>query len=274
VLSTHGSLLGHQKHHPPAPRNFLHRLYDGMTLKSAVKRADAVVVSSLMEYEEALEFGIGKHKLHIIPDGIDSHTVDSDRSGRLRKDLCLLFAGPVTRSRRVELLLRAARKLTLPFRIIIADTPDRLEAEEDTSGYIRELRKLAKTLGMEDRIDILENPSPQELSQCYADADIFIYPSAYETSGTTLLQAGTSGLPIISTPVGLAKEIVVTGENGFIVPADPDMICDRILQLGNEDTRQKFGQHMREKVLGDFGWNAVMKRYMDLYDSLKKPYTK
>jgi len=69
--------------------------------------------------------------------------------------------------------------------------------------------------------------------------------------------------------VGLANEIVLSGENGFIVPTDPDMICDRVLQLSNPDTRRKFGHHIRDKALNDFGWSAVMDRYMELYASLK-----
>ena len=107
------------------------------------------------------------------------------------------------------------------------------------------------------------------MKNCYSNADLFINPSSYETSGKTLLEAGASGLPIISTPVGLANEIVTSGENGFIVPADPDMICDRILQLSNPDTRKTFGHHIRKKVLDGFGWNTIMDRYIELYDSLK-----
>jgi glycosyltransferase involved in cell wall biosynthesis len=107
------------------------------------------------------------------------------------------------------------------------------------------------------------------MNKCYSDADLFINPATYETSGKILLDAAASGLPIISTPVGLANEIVTSGENGFIVPADPDMICDRILQLSNPDTRQTFGHRIREKVLNAFGWNSVMDRYMELYGSLQ-----
>ncbi len=252
----------------PTPNLFSHKLYDGLTFKSTAKRADAVVVSSQIEYEEALEFGIHKNKLHIISDGIEGPKREIDRSSRQRIPLSLLFAGPMTRLRRVELLLRAARKLTLPFRITLVATNDVVETE-GSAEYLTDLKKLVKTLGIEDRVDFLGDPSPEDMNNCYAQADLFINPSAYETSGKILLEAGASGLPIISTPVGLASEIITSGENGFIVPADPDMICDRILQLSNPDTRMKFGYHIRNKVLSEFGWSAVMDRYMELYGSLK-----
>ena len=268
VLSTHGSLLDHKKDLQPSSNSFLYKLYDGLTFKTTAKRADAVVVSSQMEYEEALEFGIHKNKLHIIPDGIESSGPAVNRSSRQGAPLNLLFAGPMTRFRRVELLLRAARKLTLPFRVTLVATNNIVQTG-GSAEYVTDLKKLAKSLGIEDRVDFLGNPSPEDMKNCYSNADLFINPSTYETSGKILLEAGASGLPIISTPVGIANEIVTSGESGFIVPADPDMICDRILQLSNPDTRKKFGHHIREKVLNEFGWNTVMDRYMELYGSLK-----
>jgi glycosyltransferase involved in cell wall biosynthesis len=268
VLSTHGSLLDYKKHHPSSSNHFPYKLYDALTFKTTAQRADAVVVSSQMEYEEALEFGIHKNKLHIIPDGIEAPGPAVDRSSHQGAPVNLLFAGPMDRFRRVELLLRAARKLTLPFRITLVATNNIVKTDGSTE-YLTELKKLAKSLGIEDRVDFLGNPSPEDMKNCYSDADLFINPSTYETSGKILLDAAASGLPVISTPVGLANEIVASGENGFIVPADPDMICDRILQLSNPDKRQNFGRLIREKVLSAFGWNTVMDRYMELYGSLK-----
>ena len=267
-MSTHGSLVDHKKRHQPTSNYLPHKLYDALTFKVTAKRADAVVVSSQIEYEEALEFGIRKEKLHIIPDGIETSGPEIDRSSRKSTPLNLLFAGPMTRLRRVELLLRAARKLTLPFRITLVATNNIVETD-GSAEYLTELKKLAKTLGIEDRVDFLGDPSPEDLNKCYSNTDLFINLSTYETSGKILLEAAASGLPIISTPVGLASEIIVSGENGFIVPADPDMICDRILQLSNPDTRKVFGHQIRQKVMKEFGWGTVMDRYMELYGSLK-----
>ena len=260
--------MSQKKYPEPSPIRFPHRLYDRLTFGITAKRADAVVVSSPIEYEEALEFGIDKNRLHVIPDGIEISDSEIKQPAREGAPLHLLFAGPMTRTRRVELLLQAARKLTLPFRITLAATNNVVETP-GSAEYVTGLRKRAKTLGIEDRVDILDTPSPEDLNHCYANADLFINPSAHETSGKTLLEAGVRGLPIISTPVGLANEIINSGQNGFVVPADPDMICDRILQLSKPGARKPFGKHIRQKVLDGFGWSAVMNRYMELYGSLK-----
>lgn len=226
-----------------------------------------MVVSSQVEYEEALEFGLDKNKLHIIPDGIEPPQPTPDRSVRPGAPLQILFAGPLTRQRRVELLLRAARKLTLPFHVTLLATQE-LKESDSSAGYAKELEKLSQSLGIHDRVTLKTGLTPESRTQTFADADVFVYLSAYETSGPTLLEAGASGLPLIATPVGLASEIVTSGENGFIVPADPDMICDRILQLSDPATRQRFGNAAREQVILHCGWGRVMEQTIDLYQSL------
>ncbi len=267
MLSTHGSLLGYRKYHQPASRQIAARLYDLLTLKTVAKRAQAVVVSSEMEYQEALEFGIRKDRLHLIPDGIEVPALSPQPEEPQGAPLHLLFAGPLTRIRRQDLLLRAARKLTVPFRITLIATNEIQNSPED-KAYLNELQKLSQVLGIQDRVGFLQNPSPEDLQRGYADADIFFYLSSYETSGETLIEAAAHGLPIIATPVGPAGAVVSTGQSGFIVPADPDMICDRILQISDPGTRRRFGRASRENVVKHCGWTSVMERYTELYRSL------
>ena len=72
-----------------------------MTLKTSAKRAQAIVVSSKFEYEDALEFGISKDKIHVIPMGIEV-----DDTKKVANDtLQLLFVGRIARVRRIELLI-------------------------------------------------------------------------------------------------------------------------------------------------------------------------
>jgi len=71
VLSTHGSLLGYRYILESEFMQLPYRIYDVATFKSVVRRADAVVVSSKNEYREALEFGVHKKKIYLIPAGVD-----------------------------------------------------------------------------------------------------------------------------------------------------------------------------------------------------------
>ena len=59
--------------------------------------------------------------------------------------------------------------------------------------------------------------TPFEVAKWMAKSDVFVLFSNYETSGVVLMESLASGLPITSTPCGIAPEII-TDKNGIIVP--------------------------------------------------------
>ena len=90
-MSTHGSLLGYKKYLPPGSSQIPYKVYDWLTFKIVAKRADAIVVSSLFEYQNALEFGINPKKIYIIPMGIDCNAFTSKQVKPQDGPLQILF---------------------------------------------------------------------------------------------------------------------------------------------------------------------------------------
>ena len=96
----------------------------------------------------------------------------------------------------------------------------------------------------------------EELSRAYASADFFVFPSTTDTFGNVVLEAMSSGLPVIVTNKMGPKEMVEQGSNGFIIN-DLQDFCSKIELLGqNEELRQKMGRQAREYALGR-SWEAV-----------------
>jgi len=54
------------------------------------------------------------------------------------------------------------------------------------------------------------------LAECYASADVFVFPSRTDTFGMVLLEAMASGVPIAALPVTGPKDIVTPGETGVL----------------------------------------------------------
>lgn len=61
--------------------------------------------------------------------------------------------------------------------------------------------------------------------ECMAIADVFVQNSWYEGYGLSLFEAMLCGLPVITTDVGIAADLIVSGKNGILFPVgDPDSL--------------------------------------------------
>ena len=238
-----------------------------MTFKASAKSADAVVVSSKHEYEDAIEFGINKDKLHVIPMGID---VDEYMSKPVRQNedtINILFVGRIARVRRIEILLQAVAKLPIPFHLTLVGGEEKTSSLSK-SGYLGELKNLCGTININDRVTFIGPVAQGELFNWYNRGDIFVYSSLYENFGQPILEAAAAGLPIISTPVGVAREIITENETGFLFNGKPQDLADRITQLADHNLRKKMGGTLRETVRNLYGWKNIMGKYLNLYKSL------
>ena len=72
----------------------------------------------------------------------------------------------------------------------------------------KEVRAYAKDLEIpEGLLQWTGELSPQEVAERMHQADALVLSSRYETYGVVLAEAATAGLPILSTPVGIAEEV-------------------------------------------------------------------
>ncbi len=77
------------------------------------------------------------------------------------------------------------------------------------------LKNLAKQLGVENNVTFVG--WQENLASYYKTADVFIQTSLFEGYGLSLVEAGLSGLPVVTTPVGIATELE-HGKNAYIYP--------------------------------------------------------
>jgi len=102
----------------------------------------------------------------------------------------------------------------------------------------------------------------------YAAADVFVLPSAYEAFPVSLLEAASTGLPVLVTRVGGAEDLVVHGQNGWFIERNAEMIADRLRHLATDrDSMKRMGAAAREATR-DMSWNCVIGAYADLYRDL------
>jgi len=265
VLSTHGTLSGYKYILKNKFAHLPYKIYDIATFKNAVCRAGAIIVSSKNEYAEALEFGIDKKKMHLIPVGIDIADYEPHRA-ESNKVLNLLFVGRIARNRHLEPIIKALQCLNKVKLTIVGG--EEKSSSLSRKGYLSELKALVDELGVGRQIIFAGAKYGKELISYYEAADVFVYTSLYENFGQTLLEAAAAGLPIISTPVGIAPEIVIDGETGLLVSDDPKMIRERIGELRHNSIRSEFSTRIREIVKKKFDWSNIIDQYLRMYQDL------
>lgn len=70
-----------------------------------------------------------------------------------------------------------------------------------------------------------------ELSEAYASADIFVFPSTTDTFGQVLLEAMASGLPVVAADAGPTREVLGDGAGVLVPPGDDDALAAEVRRL-------------------------------------------
>ncbi len=118
----------------------------------------------------------------------------------------------------------------------------------------------AKTLNMPDSlVRFTGELSPQEVASEMRQADCFVFFSNYETAGVVLSESLAIGLPIITTPVGIASQIIypetgrlveirnekqLTATMSWIIDHATEFNADTIRQYGHVYSYEAVGKHL------------------------------
>ncbi|WP_420176365.1 glycosyltransferase family 4 protein [Luteococcus sp. OSA5] len=105
--------------------------------------------------------------------------------------------------------------------------------------------------GLADRIELLGNRSQEEILEQYHWADVFVLPSFQEGLPVVIMEALSTGLPVVATRINGIGELVVDGVTGrLLTPGRSDLVAEAIEQLaGDPQLRQRLGAAGREAVL-------------------------
>ena len=93
------------------------------------------------------------------------------------------------------------------------------------------------------RVIVRSRVERNELIECFRQADIFVLPSLSEGFSHALMEAMATGLPIVTTPVGAAPDILKDGESALFAPAaDANALAQSLSTLLHDaGLRKKLG---------------------------------
>lgn len=110
----------------------------------------------------------------------------------------------------------------------------------------------------------------QDVPSLLAASDIFTLPSHREGMPRSIIEAMMTGLPVVATDIRGAREEVVEGETGFLVPVrDPAALGAALARLAADSAlRARMGAAGRARALDLYDEAKVVRRELDLIASL------
>jgi glycosyltransferase involved in cell wall biosynthesis len=156
----------------------------------------------------------------------------------------------------IEMAAMVARERANASFVVIGDGPMRAGLEQ-----------LALVRGLEGR---LRFTGSMDNRKALPGIDVFVSPSISDGGPITVLEAMASGVPVVSTDIGIAREAIVDGVSGRLVPVrDAATMAGTVIALIDDATgRTAMGERGREAVRGGFTIEHMVQRVHELYQSI------
>jgi glycosyltransferase involved in cell wall biosynthesis len=203
----------------------------------------------------------GVQRLHVWPQGVDTarfHPKKRSAEWRLKlsgghpESPVLLYVGRLGREKNIGSLKAVLRAMPGVRLALVGDGPARGELEEEFAGMPAVFSGTRRGA---------------ELTAAYASADALVFPSTTETLGLAMLEALSSGLPVVAARAGAAHEVVEEGVNGLLYePADCDSLVETVRRvLEDGELRARLGEGARATA-ETRDWEAATRALRGYYE--------
>lgn len=243
---------------------FVH--YPQKVIEEIVGKASFLVADTCQVKEFLEGMGVASERIHLIRNGV-SVSEFPRRSRQANHGIpIILGVGSLYPKKGFHILLAACALLDknrVQFRCVIVG-----------DGYERpRLTEQRKALGLDGSVEMLGYLSLAELRDWYYRATVFVMPSVIspigETDGlpTVVIEALSSGLPVVGTDTGGIPEVIQDGVTGYLVPTNaPKQLADGIqVLLERPDLREKFGCEGRRLVEREFNLDRKIEALHELF---------
>ncbi|NPE28858.1 glycosyltransferase family 4 protein [Methanococcoides sp. SA1] len=263
--------------HAYAHRNWYSNIFLYSTNPLLNRWSDLIFAVSKQTKDTLLRTGIDVEKTVVVynslnikkvKDMLEEENLDDFKNTLdiIKNNKSIIFASAsLTQKKGHLVLIHAAKK-------VINQFPGAYFILSGVGEYKDELSKIINELNIEKNILFIGRINYSSLIKLMKHADVAAVPSYAETFCHALVEPMLVGTPSISTPVGIAEEIIVDGKTGYIVPiGDHEKLADRIIALiQNESLANQIGDNGMKLVKNKFNIDTISKQIVDTYYQLLK----
>jgi len=233
-----------------------------------LKNVDTIIVLGENDKKILLNtFNISPTKIIAIPNGIEIDMFCSIEANNInfverhelrRNSFKILFVSRLVETKNAHVLISAFVKY-------IKEDAELIIIGQGESSYISKLRSLA-----DRRVHLLGVISVEELVAAYNTSDLYVFLGELsEGMPTTILEAMACGLPVITTPVGNIKDVVVERENGLFinVPIDEKKLAMKIKYFVESDN-EIMKLNNKKKIYENYNWKHIADSISQVYNKV------
>ncbi len=234
-------------------------------------KVNAVVALTRETQVEAVSFGIPASRVHIVGNGIDINhfEIRSKEKRACNRNIIgsevlgmVIFVGRLVEHKNVNGLL-------LAWKIACANLPDGWKLIVLGEGAMRkQLETFSKDEGLATSVIFAGEQS--NVAEWMAASDFLVVPSHWEGLSNTMLEAMSTGLPVVSTRVSGSTETLEETGAGIVVDiGNIEQLANAVPQLASDAIlRCKMGKIGRAFIEKNYSIEIVAERHEQLYRSL------
>ena len=227
-------------------------LHHGWSLSEVDRLASsrlANVVISPSEHMKAtlvMMHGLPADRVRVIHHGFDLAKLDPGKvdASAIRRELgldgkiVLTSIGRLYWIKNQEALVQAFASLNAPETVLL------LAGAGDSAA----LDALIRSLGLESRVFLLGNRG--DVPELLAGTDLYVHPAQAESFAMVIVEAMAMGVPVLSTPVGIASDVIEQGVSGFLAGGSTSTALSAALRnaLEQREDWKSIGSIARERA--------------------------
>ena len=186
--------------------------------------------------------------------------------GILPDEKLFLFVGRMMWYKNIGLIIDALKQLPddMNYKMLFVGDGNDLE----------HAREYVRRIGLSDRVVFAGGITDRKkVRTCFSAADLFLFPSTYDTAGLVVMEAAACSLPSVLVDGSCAAEDVVDDFSGYLCNENAKSLADKIIYaMSDDEKRRTIGENASRYVY--LSWEDSVargyKRYCELYNEFHK----